>query len=44
MDGPGGTPYTGEGDWGSFWLGSGGVCNQEGLVPNYGYWCSAGTF
>ena len=42
MDGPGGTPYTGEGDWGSFWIGNGGVCKyQEGLEPSYGYWCSS---
>eukprot|EP01084_Bolivina_argentea_P237330 398876_1 len=41
MDGPGGTPYTGEGDWGNFWIGKGGSCEyQEGLEPGYGYWCS----
>eukprot|EP00490_Sorites_sp_Unknown_P000567 CAMPEP_0114671578 /NCGR_PEP_ID=MMETSP0191-20121206/41390_1 /TAXON_ID=126664 /ORGANISM="Sorites sp." /LENGTH=518 /DNA_ID=CAMNT_0001931745 /DNA_START=49 /DNA_END=1602 /DNA_ORIENTATION=+ len=45
MDGPGGTTWTGEGDWGNFYIGKGGPCETSnklgGVDPPFGYWCSA---
>ena len=38
MDGPGGTTWTGEGDWGEFFQGKGGPCKN--MTPDYGYWCA----
>eukprot|EP01084_Bolivina_argentea_P030680 56808_1 len=43
MEGPGGTTWTGEGDWGDFFQGIGGSCATEtlgGVDPPFGYWCS----
>lgn len=34
----GGSPWTGEGDWGDFHLGLGGYCDD--LDPPFGYWCA----
>ena len=31
-------PWTGEGDWGDFHIGSGGFCDD--IYPPTGYWCS----
>ena len=33
--------WTGMGDWGEYHIGVGGTCNQPGIEPNYGYFCSA---
>ena len=30
--------WTGEGDWGQYWLGVGGTCADR--TPDVGYWCS----
>eukprot|EP01084_Bolivina_argentea_P066972 122073_1 len=38
MDGPGGTTWTGEGDWGEFFQGKGGPCAN--MEPDFGYWCA----
>ena len=38
MDPPGGTTWTGEGDWGEFFQGKGGPCSD--MEPDYGYWCA----
>ena len=44
MDGPGGTPWTGEGDWGNFWLGLGGPCNNTNKLGKYCTHCYHGCF
>eukprot|EP00490_Sorites_sp_Unknown_P029523 CAMPEP_0114684524 /NCGR_PEP_ID=MMETSP0191-20121206/59222_1 /TAXON_ID=126664 /ORGANISM="Sorites sp." /LENGTH=192 /DNA_ID=CAMNT_0001967409 /DNA_START=122 /DNA_END=700 /DNA_ORIENTATION=+ len=46
MVGPGtGNGWTGEGDWGLFYIGYGGPCNTSNVVggvdPPFGYWCSS---
>ena len=33
--------WTGEGDWGQFWLGVGGPCADRS--PPAGYWCAPGA-
>ena len=39
MSEEGGSPWTGEGDWGEYHMGMGGTCANS--VPPFGYWCSS---